>query len=339
MRTTLLLLLLPFLSAAQTFNLNDPDIVWAIAITQDWKIDNPSYESEDKDGVTTLKILRTKPYQTPYLANYVFQAAVEGDLPIFKDSSCLIPTDISEAFPGKDTLLTFDPETFEETIQIVYVEPFLPYDFKCWRLHQILSYQKSSGNWRTQVVSLAPMVEVHNLQGDSIGIRPLFWFKADNNCPDLLNNDITWAKLTENKPENTRVRSSPNAKVLKATKGFENPLKHQERLLIQDANTVFYDFLNEKPLNMADRAELLTSTDTVAIFNPETYEEYQKIIRKDIKMDSIRDLRLLQAWSWNDRLNRLSICLDAVAPLEDVLDEEGKLRFKRPLFYRRAQEK
>jgi hypothetical protein len=202
-----------------------------------------------------------------------------------------------------------------------------------------LSYQKSSGNWRTQVVSLAPMVEVHNLQGDSIGIRPLSWFKADNNCPDLLNNDITWAKLTENKPENTRVRSSPDAKVLKATKGFENPLKHQERLLIQDANTVFYDFLNEKPLNMADRAELLTSTDTVAIFNPETYEEYQKIIRKDIKMDSIRDLRLLQAWSWNDRLNRLSICLDAVAPLEDVLDEEGKLRFKRPLFYRRAQEK
>lgn len=337
MRLTWIFAFLHFLSVAQPVDLNDPDIVWAIALTQDWKIDNPSFESEDKDGLTTLKILRLKNYTSPYLADHVFYAAADGALPIFKDSSCTIPTDIGEAFPGRDTLISFDPETYEEKIQMVFVEPFPLYDFQCWRVHQILTYHKSSANWRTQVVSLAPMVEVHNYQGDSVGIRPLFWFKTENKCPDLLNNDIIWAKTTENKQEKTRVRTPPDAQVLKVTTGYENPLKHQERVLIQDAGTVFYNFLNERPLDMSERAELLSSTDTVDVFNPETYDLTRKIVQVNIQMDSIRDLRLIQTWSWDDRRKRLAICLDAVAPLEDVLDEEGKLKYKRALFYRRTQ--
>lgn len=55
-----------------------------------------------------------------------------------------------------------------------------------------------------------------------------------------------------------------------------------------------------------------------------------------INLDHIRGLRFGQTWYWDERRHRLSICLDAVAPLLDVYDSMGNFRYLRPLFYRKA---
>jgi hypothetical protein len=60
-------------------------------------------------------------------------------------------------------------------------------------------------------------------------------------------------------------------------------------------------------------------------------------VNNEINVGDIRELRLVQRWYWDERRARLSICLDAVAPLMDVHDDNGNFRYQKPLFYRRVR--
>ena len=130
MRLPLLLCLLPLLLGAQSDFLKDPDIVWAAEIVQDWVVDIPCVEKEQDQGLTTLKLVRTDRsnyyISSVFLSEMVFQAMVNGKLPIFKDSRCTQPTDIYTVYPSTDTVVTFNPETYEETVSIMRSQPF-PY--------------------------------------------------------------------------------------------------------------------------------------------------------------------------------------------------------------------
>lgn len=340
MRLSLLLLFLPttFIVAQSAF-LKNPDIVWAAEIEQDWVVDIPSLEVEWEYGITTLKLMRTEknyPYwNSTYLADLIFEAALRGEFPVFKDPQCRIPVDIMKVYPSKDTVITYDPETYEEKRQVYIVEPFPFRDFKAWRLRQVLAYHAKSASWSTTVEAIAPLVAVRNeAWGDSIGLRPLFWFRPDNKRQKITSNDIVWAKNTVNKQISTHI-SVDQLKMVKVMDGFQNPMTHQLEVLGKNMKIPFYSSGNEKPLTPEDRAHMLATTDTVVTFDPETYEEKITVVHNDLNANNIRNLRLVQIWYWDEKKHRLSICLDAVAPLINVMDSEGNFRFQRPLYYRR----
>ena len=340
MRLLLFCCLLPCLLPAQSGFLKDPDIVWAAEIEQDWVVDILSLENEWDEGITTLKLLRTEQnsryWATPYLSELVFRAIMDGKLPVYKDPQCTMPADPLTVFPGKDTVTTFDPETYEEKVSIVWVEPDPAHDFKAWRLRQVLSYHRKSATWSTRVEAVAPLILVKNPAGDSIGMRPLCWFRPEDKRPKTSSNHIVWAKKTVNRQPATRVPAVPPNPV-KLSDGFQNPLIHQLKLLETDMKTPFYDTWNEAPLPPAERKSMLARTDTVVTFDPETYEEKVMVVKNEINPDNIRSLRLVQTWYWDERRQRLSICLDAVAPLLDVTDSFGNFRYQRPLYYRKTK--
>ncbi|MCY7327031.1 MAG: hypothetical protein LH618_00615 [Saprospiraceae bacterium] len=342
MRLLFFLATLPAFLIAQSAFLKDPDIVWAVEIEQDWVVDVPSLEVEGDSGITTLKLLRTEQNElfapTFHLADFVIQAALQGKLPIFKDAQCQLPADISAdvLIPLQDTIITFDPEMYEEKIQIVLsLYPFR--DFRAWRLRQILAYHKKSATWSTSVEAIAPLIQLKNGQADSTALRPLFWFRPDNKRRKLTSNDIVWAKKTRNVQNKTQIPTQP-LPLVKLSYGFQNPLVHLLNVLKTDQKIPFYDAWNEKPLSSIERTSLLAKTDTVMDYaNYQGYEEIIKIVHREINATDFSQLRLLQTWYWDDRRNRLSICLDAVAPVLDVMDNEGNFRFRKPLFYRRTR--
>lgn len=340
MRLFLLFVFLPLLSSAQTLDLKDPDIVWAIALTQDWNIDLPSLEFEINDGINTLKLLRipgaTGALPGNTLAEFVLDAVKRGDLPVFKDSSCSMRTSLQEAWPRQDSIYPYDPEENGGKMIIIYSAPNPFGDIKGWRLQQTLAFHKKSARYSTQVNAVAPLVIQQNDAGDSIGLRPLFWFKPANKRPNLLSNDIIWAKQTSNKQPGTQVRTPPESTALKLNKEFYNPLTRLADLMMNDPKAEFYDEYNEKPIVLPSRLSLVASSDTL-VFDAGTDKERIQVAHIPMNMDNIRELRLLQTWYWDERRHQLSICLDAVAPLQWIFDENGGFRYKKVLFYRRAE--
>ncbi|MFN0035071.1 MAG: hypothetical protein ACKVUS_08395 [Saprospiraceae bacterium] len=339
MRLLNLLLFFPIILAAQSDFLKKPDVVWATLIEQDWEVDNLPLESSSDFGVTTIKLLqteKTKKYPSPItLSTLVFDAATSGSLPIFKDPGCTTPTDWHGLFKLSDNHAV-NPETGEiaDASEVIFgQQPFL---IRAWRLRQVLAYHKKSATWSTTVESIAPLMKVLNREGDSIGIRPLFWFRPDNKRQKLSSNRIVWAKKTRNKQPNTQVPTNPKL-IVKLEDGFQFPLAHSFRVFSTEMKTPFYDVLNEKILSPDERRNLISKTDTVATFDPETYEEKVFTVQNDLDPLDVRQLMLIQTWYWDERRARLSICLDAVGPMIDIMSSEGNFRFSRPLFYRRAK--
>lgn len=337
MRFLFLFLISPALLSAQSVNLKDHDVVWAAEIEQDWVVDIPSLEAEWDSGITTIKLLRPGPgWSSPYLANFVYQAALNKKLPVYKDPACTIPVgDITQEY--SDTIVTFDPITFEAKVVAVNSEIDADSKFyiKAWRLRQVLAYHKKSATWSATVEAMAPLVIDWSEHLDSIGLRPLFWFKPESRRPKLSSRHMVWAKETVNKQAKTRLPAQfPNP--LKVTAGFQNPLEHLFLLLGTKKNISFYKTLNDKALSFEERKSLVQRSDTTFSIYPGTNEEEVTIEQKGIKPSDIRELRLVQTWYWDDRRHRLFICLDAVAPLKDPAGRFSAY-YQEPAFYRRAK--
>ncbi len=320
--------------------LRNPNRVWTADIEQDWVVDIPSLEDEWDEGITTLKLLRTKQsevyWSSSYLADLVFQAALRGNLPIFKDPHCQVPADPFGVYPDRDTIIGFDPETYEEKKQVVYVEPVPSWDFKFWRLRQVLTYRAKTATWSTQVQAVAPLILVKNAAGDSIGLRPLFWFRPNDERPKLTSKHIVWAKEMVNKQARTEVPLTV-FKHMKTVGNIPDLLLHLQEVLEKRMDVPLYNSAGDGLLSPERRRSLITRIDTVICpVSREPYEETHCAVYHDM-LRLTHYLRLMQTWYWDERRHRLFICLDAVAPLTDALDSEGNFRFRRPLFYWRAR--
>lgn len=340
MRLPLLLCLLPLLLGAQSDFLRDPDIVWAAEIEQDWMIDVPCQGDEWEEGITTLKLLcpeQNSRYQTtPFLSELVFRAIEGGKLPVYQDPQCTMPADPLPVYPGNDTVITFNPVTYQEKVMVVRRIPNPAYDFKAWRLRQILAYHRKSATWSTTAEAIAPLVLARNKHGDSVGMRPLYWFRPGNKRQKISSGQIVWAIRTENRPQKHRVSPHPSNPV-KITDGYRNPVTHLFQVLGRNMKTPFYDSWNEKLLSPAERKAILARTDTIVTYDPETYEEKTAVVQNEISTDNVDMLRLVQTWYWDERRHRLSICLDAVAPSIKVFGFDGGYRYSKLLFFRRAR--
>jgi Gliding motility associated protein GldN len=329
-------------SSAQSAFLSDPEIVWAAEIEQDWNVDLVNIRDEHLEGLTTLKLLRTERnephWHYPHLAHLVYAAAKSKKLPIFKDPECKIPVEAIDAYPGTgvDTIVTFNPETYEEKLELRPKEYNIEGDFVGWRLRQILFYNAKKAIWGTKVVAVAPLMNI--TKGDSIaGKKPIFWFKADEKPQKTSSNSIVWAKKTLNKQDATKVPVLPD-KLLKISNDFRNPAEDFLIRMKNDPKMTIYDPNNESPLTQQDRIQLMAPRrDTVVTFDPETYEEKVIVVQNELNPDNIEQLRLVQHWYWDERRGRLSITLEAVGLLIKVFDDFGEYRYSRLLCYRRVK--
>jgi hypothetical protein len=245
-------------------------------------------------------------------------------------------------FQYVDTIIIFDPVTYEEQITAVLYQPEPFSVVVAWRLRQVLAYHKKSARWSTEVVGIAPLVEVRNWDNDTVELRPAFWFKPDNKRHKLHSKRIVWAKKTisDKQPRAEIPANLPNP--LKVVKGFENPVSHLLSVFETKKKAPFYDSQGGKLLSLEERKNRMHRTDTTVSYNWETHEGTMDVEHKGISDSMIQQLRLAQTWYWDDRRARLSICLDAVAPLEEVVyiqyyRKSKGLNYTRPLFYRMAK--
>lgn len=89
----------------------------------------------------------------------------------------------------------------------------------------------------------------------------------------------------------------------------------------------------KKRLSTDDVLSMLSKTDTVVTFDPETYEEKLRIVRNDINWEDVKRFRVKEVWFFDKETSTLQVRILGIAPMIDVRDNEGNFRFEKPMFW------
>lgn len=148
--------------------------------------------------------------EEPFFA-ILMKAAEEGEITVYgteddKFSYPLAPDEVSSMGATVDTIIAFDPETYEEEITVVRND-LNPEDIKQFRLKEIWFFDEESSSLQVRILGIAPLKDEYDENGNYKYTTPLFWAYYPE-CREILarhkvfnpNNDadqMTWEDLME----------------------------------------------------------------------------------------------------------------------------------------------
>jgi hypothetical protein len=224
-----------------------------------------------------------------------------------------------QLFVKVDTIITFDPETYEESLNIV--ETDLLEDCQRFWLRLKWKYY-ASGKIGCRAVALSPYLLDYTGQPQ----KPRIWF------------ELPPAKARFNDPTHRRVKyatllhyDTPEQRMQHNTGSWTS----FQRTFIEDFKAGrFTGYTAERaPIPLADAAQIFNATDTIYTIDPEKYTEKFEVVEREYRPEDIRALRVEQAWYLEPRNGRLQCELLRLAPAISVVDEYGTLRFYQPMFF------
>jgi len=109
----------------------------------------------------------------------LMDAAVDGSLTTYsteddKFTSPLTPDEVASMGATVDTVITFDPETYEEQIQVVRND-LNPEDVKRFRLKEIWFFDEETSTMQVRILGIAPLIDVKDENGNFRYEKPMFW--------------------------------------------------------------------------------------------------------------------------------------------------------------------
>ena len=109
----------------------------------------------------------------------LMDAAVNNDITVYsteddKFTSKLQPDEVASMGATVDTVITFDPETYEEQIQIVRNE-LNPEDVKRFRIKEIWFFDEETSMLQVRILGIAPLIDVKDDNGNFKYEKPMFW--------------------------------------------------------------------------------------------------------------------------------------------------------------------
>lgn len=315
--------------------IDDPDIVWIAEFTTDYRFDpNAPHNTE--------QIKLTKYFNTPetskdvgvgnFVIHQLFMDGLHGHTDCYADpglTQLLSVDDIGKMITITDTVVTFDPATFEEQVLIVRNEMDLT-SIEQLRVNQVIYFDKNTQDFETRIIAVAPLVNYSN----DAQAQPLFWIKMDNPFPENFNihaSNIHFGALGY---------SHEHPLMLNFTEEIKNEGFDFKGMLLEQAQAI------QKPVEAPERGfgsgnyyrkEDISHThagiDTITIFDPNTFEETVKIVKNEVNYSKIEAYRLVQEWYYDAKTHQFFNRLKAIAPLVSVKDDNGNFKFKKALYY------
>ncbi len=109
----------------------------------------------------------------------LMDAAVNGDITVYsteddKFTNRLQSDEVASMGATVDTVITFDPETYEEQIQIVRNE-INPEDVKRFRIKEVWFFDSETSTLEVRILGIAPLLDVKDENGNFKYEKPMFW--------------------------------------------------------------------------------------------------------------------------------------------------------------------
>jgi len=141
----------------------------------------------------------------------LMDAATSSEITVYsteddKFTSQLTPDEVASMGATIDTVITFDPETYEEQIQVVRND-INPEDVKRFRLKEVWFFDEETSTLQVRILGIAPLIDKTDDDGNFLYEKPMFWVYYPEARKTLareqvfnIGNDasaITWEDLME----------------------------------------------------------------------------------------------------------------------------------------------
>lgn len=110
--------------------------------------------------------------------------------------------------------------------------------------------------------------------------------------------------------------------------------------LIRDAafhgDITLYSTENDKfstPLNQSEVESIFFTTDTIVVYDPDTFTEEIRVIRNELDWNDVKRIRVKEQWFFDKNTSSLNVRILGIAPLVEERDENGNFRYEKPLFW------
>jgi len=87
------------------------------------------------------------------------------------------------------------------------------------------------------------------------------------------------------------------------------------------------------PLTPEEVAAKTSSVDTITTYDPDTYEEKIQVVRNDLNPEDIKRFRVKEIWFFDEESSTMKSRILGLAPLRDVLDDNGNFQYEDPMFW------
>lgn len=131
--------------------------------------------------VVDVREKMNKPFAYPErpFFSILMDAAMNGDITVYsteddKFTAPLSADEVAAKSASIDTVITFDPETYEEQIQIVRNE-LNPEDVRRFRFKEVWFFDEESSTLQVRILGIAPLIDVTDDNGNFLYEQPLFW--------------------------------------------------------------------------------------------------------------------------------------------------------------------
>lgn len=109
----------------------------------------------------------------------LMDAAINGEITVYsteddKFSSSLTPDEVASMGATIDTVITFDPETYEEQLQVVRND-INPEDVKRFRMKEVWFFDEETSTLQVRILGIAPLIDKTDENGNFLYEKPMFW--------------------------------------------------------------------------------------------------------------------------------------------------------------------
>lgn len=96
---------------------------------------------------------------------------------------------------------------------------------------------------------------------------------------------------------------------------------------------IFLDDEFMEQISIDDVEARLNSVDTIMVIDPVTYAEKQEIVKNDFNWLSVNRFRVKEDWVFDEETSTMQVRILAIAPIRDVVDDNGNFRGQEAMFY------
>lgn len=322
-----LLLLHCHLFAQLEHILEDPSVNWAAEFEIILPADPLAFATHEDRSASIAVLKITSEYESS-LHNYVnhslsailWEIAENEEWDVFANAELTRPVDSEELMQmlsGPDTIVRFDPSTYEEKVQIAWDMRSSPQDARFVKVRQLLTYNDEAARFHVHTLAIAPVARNE---------VPRFWLKVpetEDFRPDTLiaNAEVTWAARYVTNVSSPRIS---DFQVLKDDTDMPIMERFFYRIMADTSVLLYGGLLDEAPLPPDRRACLFSCMDSVSTFDPETYLEHVEVFHTELMPEQIIDLQMIQEFFWHDEDGLLYTRLVAVAPRYKFYYREGQ---------------
>ena len=321
--------------------LTNADITWVAEYTSDFTLQPQVYGGYGFEStineVSVMQLSDAPPdnglFARQRLEAY-FSRKIMGDIrkgvfSFYEDELLETPLSLEKALERMvrlDTVVTFDPEMYEEKVNIS-VNNIDEDDVATFRFRQVFFFNKQDRTFGSRLLAFAPLIARFNIEGDPAEPRVLFWLKVEvpKNATRVVPADVTYACETKMRG------NAPLLGDFRLKKGRLDFLQYVANEVAQPSHPVLDP--NFQPIGPASLQEFVIRPDTVVDYQAYSgSEEPVKIIQRNV-IAHIVSVSFVQHWFYDDRKRLFFNRVVAMAPELAVKDDLDNLVSREVLFY------